>query len=92
MSRDYLNPQQERCSKGCFKCGEEGHTSGECSNLDAGGVKGKDFSENRAQDAHMYAEEFMLKTVLVYKGTSAQHHLAVLSQGRHFLVAAIGLS
>ncbi|KAH8027544.1 hypothetical protein HPB51_007094 [Rhipicephalus microplus] len=228
MSRHYLNPQQEWCSKECFKCGEEGHTSGECPNPDAGGVRGRDFSKDRgyrprgflkfqqkghmanaartrfclewaldskpmeapcvsaslptdedtllstistatkfdkynvipgekyavnislvgrdfiacvqtgsgktvafvlpilhtllsdtglknlsyqsvetpkvvvvspthewptriAQDAHMCAEEFILKSVLVYRGTSAQHHLTVLSQGCHFLVVTIGL-
>ncbi|KAH8027535.1 hypothetical protein HPB51_007085 [Rhipicephalus microplus] len=47
MSRDYLNPEQEWCFKGCFNCGEEGHKSGECPNPDDGGRQGRDCSEDK---------------------------------------------
>ncbi|XP_075739851.1 ATP-dependent RNA helicase DDX4-like isoform X2 [Rhipicephalus microplus] len=43
-----------------------------------------------AQDAHKYAYDSILKTVLVYGGTSVQHQLAVLSRGCHILVATTG--
>ncbi|KAL1475189.1 hypothetical protein MTO96_037480 [Rhipicephalus appendiculatus] len=43
-----------------------------------------------AQDAHKYAYDSILTTVLVYGGTSVQHQLAVLSRGCHILVATTG--
>lgn len=46
MSRDCPNPQQERRSKGCFKCGEEGHMGRDCPNPGAGGGRGGDSSGN----------------------------------------------
>lgn len=43
-----------------------------------------------AQDAHKYAYDSILKTVLIYGGTSVQHQLAQLSRGCHILVATTG--
>ncbi|KAH8027537.1 hypothetical protein HPB51_007087 [Rhipicephalus microplus] len=46
MSRDCLNAQQERCSKGCLKRGEEVHTKSACPNPDAGSGRGGDCFED----------------------------------------------
>uniref|UniRef100_A0A023GFV1 RNA helicase n=1 Tax=Amblyomma triste TaxID=251400 RepID=A0A023GFV1_AMBTT len=43
-----------------------------------------------AQDAHKYSYDSILKTVLIYGGTSVQHQLAQLSRGCHILVATTG--
>ncbi|XP_037556713.1 probable ATP-dependent RNA helicase vasa-like isoform X2 [Dermacentor silvarum] len=43
-----------------------------------------------AQDAHKYSYDSIIKTVLVYGGTSVQHQLAMLSRGCHILVATTG--
>lgn len=43
-----------------------------------------------AQDAHKYAYDSILKTVLCYGGTSVGHQLAQLSRGCHILVATTG--
>lgn len=43
-----------------------------------------------AQDAHKYSYDSILRTVLIYGGTSVSHQLAVLSRGCHILVATTG--
>ncbi|KAH9383081.1 hypothetical protein HPB48_023811 [Haemaphysalis longicornis] len=43
-----------------------------------------------AQDAHKYAYDSILRTVLIYGGTSVAHQSAVLSRGCHILVATTG--